>query len=650
MNPKHEHKIISVIRGLSLDGPLAAKSGHQGTALALAPLAAVLFGRVMKHDPADPHWVDRDRFVLSNGHASILLYSTLHVSGYDVSIKDLKAFRQWGSRTPGHPEVHHTDGIEVTTGPLGQGLANAVGFALAEQQLRTRFGDKVMNHHTWVVAGDGCLMEGISHEAASLAGHLGLGHLNVIFDDNGITIDGHTTLSCSDDAAARFSAYGWHVERAGAVADDPAAIEAALLRAKAVTDRPSLLILESRIGFPSPTWTDRHEAHGNPFTAADVAATKALLGLPSDAMFFAPADLVDPFRLAVAKRGATARAAWQKRFDSWKGDKAAWNVAWGDAPKGWAKALPRTAAGTMVATRSALQNAIQATADALPGLMCGSADLTGNNGVKVAGATALSRAEPGGTQVYFGIREHAMGAAINGMALHGGVRPIGATFFVFSDYLRPSLRLAAVSQAQAIYVFSHDSVGVGEDGPTHQPVEQLMSIRLIPGLQVIRPADANETSEAWRVAIEHDGPTAIILSRQAIRVVTDGSAVEAGAGVVVPTAKPDLIVVASGSEVALCVEAVDALAAKGIRARVVSMPSWDRFESQPAAVRRKVFPAGIPVLSVEAGTTLGWERYADASIGVDRFGASAPGDVVLQKLGINVDNIVRTSTKLLASR
>ena len=635
-----------------MDGPLAAKSGHQGTAMSLAPLATVLFGRVMQHDPADPTWVDRDRFILSNGHASILLYSMLHLSGYGVSIDDLRQFRQWGSMTPGHPEVHHTPGVEVTTGPLGQGFANAVGMAIAEQHLRTTFGAKVINHRTWAFAGDGCLMEGISHEAASLAGHLGLGHLNVVFDDNGITIDGHTSLACSDDVAKRFEAYGWHVDRAGAIGDDPDAIEAALLRAKAVDDRPSLIVMQTRIATPSPKWTDNHEAHGNPFSADDAAATKAVMGMPNEA-FYAPAKVVDPWRADVAKRGTKARAAWQKRFDSWAGDRSRFQACFDGPAAGWDSALPVSAPGTSNATRQAFQAAINATVAAIPGLVIGSADLTGNNGVKVTGAPPLSASERGGMQVHYGIREHAMGAAVNGMALHGGVLPVGATFFVFSDYMRPAVRLAALSQAHSIFVFSHDSVGVGEDGPTHQPIEQLMSLRLIPGLQVIRPADANETAQAWKVAVEHDGPTAVILSRQAVVTVTDGSAVHKGGGIVSgpsQPSQPDLVLVGTGSEVGVCVEAAALLAAKGVAARVVSLPSFDRFERQSAAFKRKILGTGIPVLAVEAGATLGWERYADAVVGIDRFGASAPGARVFAELGISGTNVADQARALLRRR
>jgi transketolase len=645
----HDDKIINLVRGFAMDAPLAAKSGHQGTAMSLAPLAHVLFDRVMNYDPTDPQWPDRDRFVLSNGHASVLLYSMLYLNGFDLALDDLKAFRSWGSRTPGHPEVHHTAGIEVTTGPLGQGIANAVGLAMAEAHLRATHGTDVQDHFTYVIAGDGCMMEGVSHEAASLAGHLGLGRLVVIYDDNKITIDGTTDLAFSDNTADRFRAYGWHVDEVGEIANDCDKLETAINRAKKVTGKPSLIVLKSHIAFPSPKFLDDHEAHGNPFKAEDVTATKKVMGIP-DTPFYAPEALVARQRNASAKRGARANAAWTKRFKSWKGDKAAWTAAWGAPAKGWAKPLPKVKLGESIATRVAFQKALNATAPNLPGLLPGSADLTGNNGVKLDGAVNFSRKTPAGTQVRYGVREHGMGAAVNGLALHGGILPIAATFFVFSDYNRPTLRLASMSRAKAVYVYSHDSVGVGEDGPTHQPIEQLMSLRLIPGLQVIRPADANETAEAWRTAVEHDGPTALILSRQNVIVTTDGSAVAAGAGIVVDVARPQLVLVGTGSEVAVCVEAAKLLAADGIRARVVSMPSMDRFAAQPAAFQRSVLPPKLPTVSVEAGATLGWDRYADVSVGIDRFGASAPGGMVMDKLGINPTNVAKQAAKLIARR
>jgi transketolase len=647
MSPALEQHAIDLIRGFAMDAPLHAKSGHQGTAMALAPLAHVLFSRIMKHDPADPEWPDRDRFILSNGHASILQYSMLYLCGYGLELDDIKAFRQWESRTPGHPEARHTVGVEVTTGPLGQGFGNSVGMAIAERQLRARFGAEVVDHHVFVIAGDGCFMEGISHEAASLAGHLGLGRLVCIYDDNHITIDGDTALAYGDDVGRRFEAYGWHVEHLGEIADDLDGLEAGIRRGMAVEDRPSLLILRSHIGHPSPDLTDNHEAHGNPFTAEQVTRTKAVIGVP-DEPFWSPPDVVEPYRAAIAARGASARSDWHGRRDAWRGDEHAWVASWAQTgTPGWIDALPVFEQGEKIATRVAIQQAFVATKDVIPGLVAGAADLTGNTGTKL-GEAAQTRDEPGGRQIYFGVREHGMGAALVGMAMHGGVSPVGGTFFVFFDYMKPAVRLAALSQAKCTFVFTHDSVGVGEDGPTHQPIEHLAALRAIPHLQVIRPADANETATAWRAAMEHSGPTALVLSRQAVPVCTDGSAVARGAAPVNDVADPRLVLIGTGSEVHVCLAAAERLAASGTPARVVSMPSWDRFLAEPAEYRTSVLPTDVPVLSVEAGATYGWAEFADDAIGIDRFGASAPGNVALDRLGINVDHVVARATALIS--
>ncbi|MFN3254481.1 MAG: transketolase [Ilumatobacter sp.] len=638
---------VSLIRGMSMDAPLAANSGHQGTGMALAPLAHVLYSRVLRHDPADPTWPDRDRFVLSNGHASILQYSTLFLSGYGLELDDLRAFRQWESATPGHPEAGHTAGVEVTTGPLGQGFANAVGMAVAEANQRARFGADVVDHYTYVVAGDGCLMEGISHEAADLAGHLGLGHLICVFDDNLITIDGRTDITTSSDMAARFRAYGWDVVELGDVADDLDVLEAALLAAKS-TDQPSLLILRTHIGRPSPDHEDTHGAHGNPFSADDVSRTKEVMGIP-DEPFWAPADLVAAYRSHTAERGAAAHADWTERSGAVTSSPD-WVAAWaGTGLDGWDADLPTYDLGDSVATRKAIQAAIDATYANLPGLMSGSADLKGSNGVALSASHPFTSDAPDGRYLHYGVREHAMGAAAVGMALHGGVLPVTATFFVFADYMRPPIRLSSLSGAKVCFVFTHDSVGVGEDGPTHQPVEQLASLRAIPGLHVVRPADANETVQAWADIIRHEGPSALILSRQNIPVTTDGSAVATGAGVVGDSpGDPAVVLLATGSEVAVCVDAAAALAGRGVAARVVSMPSWDRFVAQDVATKATILPPGVPVLSVEAGTTFGWATFADDSIGIDRFGASAPGELVLDKLGINAANVVERAVALVA--
>jgi transketolase len=646
LTPEQDAQAVSLIRGISMDGPLAANSGHQGTGMALAPLAHVLYSRVMNHDPADPQWPDRDRFVLSVGHVSIMQYAALFLSGYGLEIDDLKNFRQWDSKTPGHPEVGHTAGVEVTTGPLGQGFANAVGMAIAEANQRARFGSDVCDHYTYAIVGDGCLMEGISHEAADMAGHLGLGHLICVFDDNKITIDGATDITTDVDMAARFRAYGWDVVELGDVGDELDTLEQALEAAKK-TDKPSLLILRTHIGRPSPDYEDDHSAHGNPFSADDVSRTKAVMGIP-DEPFWAPDELVSAYRSTVGQKGADAHAAWAARAEATTGS-ADWTAAFDSTGlDGWDSDLPVYEQGDSVATRKAIQKALDATYANLPGLVSGSADLKGSNGVALGESHPFTADAPDGRYIHYGIREHAMGAAAVGMALHGGVLPVTATFFVFADYMRPAIRLASLSGAKVCFVFTHDSVGVGEDGPTHQPVEQLASLRCMPGLHVVRPADGNETIQAWADVVRHDGPSALVLSRQNIPVTTDGSAVAAGAGIVhEPDDDARVILLATGSEVAVCVDAAAELAEAGIAARVVSMPSWDRFAEQAPDVRAQILPAGVPVLSVEAGVTFGWAAYADDSIGIDRFGASAPGSVVLDKLGINVAHVVERATALV---
>ncbi len=649
--PDIETQAISLIRGFAMDAPLRAKSGHQGTAMALAPLGHVLYSRVLKHDPADPAWPDRDRFILSNGHASILQYSLLYLCGYGLELDDIEAFRSFGSLTPGHPEAGHTVGIEVTTGPLGQGFGDAVGMAMAERILRDRFGPQLVDHHTFVIAGDGCLMEGISHEAASLAGHLGLGRLICVYDDNKVTIDGPTSLAYNDDVGKRFAGYGWNVVELGEIANDCDALEAALVAARDDEDRPSLLVLRSHIGYPSPDHTDDPAAHGNPFTAEEVSRTKAVMGIP-DEPFWSPPEVVEAYRAAAAEHCAEQRAGWVEALDGLDADeRAAWDAAWqGTGIKGWEQSLPTFEQGEKIATRQAIAKVLGACVPTFPGLVSGAADLTGNTGTKLPDAEIQSAETPGGRQVHYGIREHGMGAALVGMARHGGIVPVGGTFFVFLDYMRPPVRLAALSRAKAVFVYSHDSVGVGEDGPTHQPIEHLAILRATPDLQVIRPADGNETVAAWKAAIDHDGPTVIVLTRQGVTVRTDGSAVERGAGIVHDNGEPPaLVIVATGSEVALAIEAAEQLDAEGTATRVVSLPSWDRFARQDDEYRRALLPEGVPVLSVEAATTFGWERYADDSIGIDRFGASAPGDVVLGELGINLDHVLRRAHALIAS-
>jgi len=645
-----DQRAVNVIRGLAMDAPHAARSGHQGTAMSLAPLAHVLYSRIMRYDADRPDWVDRDRFVLSGGHASILQYSLLHLAGFGLTLDDLRDFRQWGSATPGHPEVGHTAGVEVTTGPLGQGVANMVGMAVAEAQLRTRYGAEIFDHHVFGVAGDGDLSEGISHEAASLAGHLGLGKIVLCYDDNHITIDGETELALSDDAPARFRAYGWHVEELGAVGEDPDALEAGIRRAMAVTDKPSLVVIRTIIGVPATESADTPGAHGYAIKDDEIAATKKVMGLPADETFHVPADVSETYR-DLGRRGAADREAWEARVAAFTGDRTGLEAQLtGTGLPGWEQNLPSFDEGGSIATRVASNSVLQGLADVVPGLTGGGADLTGNTGTVIKDHGVFSAADPGGRQIYFGVREHAMGAIANGMALHGGAIPVIGTFLVFADYMRGAVRLAALSEARSIFVWSHDSVGVGEDGPTHQPVEQIASLRAIPGLRVIRPADANETVAAWKIAIESGGPTALILSRQNLPVLAGTSAdgVAAGGYVLRDADEAQVTLVGTGSEVSVCVDAADLLSARGITARVVSMPSWELYEASSSAHRASVLPAGVPSLGVEAGVSQGWHRWVDDVVAIDRFGASAPGDTVMRELGIDPENVAARAAALLA--
>ena len=648
-DPLLEQRAINVIRGLAMDAPQAARSGHPGTAMALAPLAHVLWTRIMRYDAGAPDWADRDRFVLSAGHASILLYSMLHLTGYDLTLDDLRAFRQWGSATPGHPEVHHTPGVEVTTGPLGQGFANGVGMGIAERSLRARFGPELCNHRTYVICSDGDLMEGISHEAASLAGHLRLGRLVYVYDDNHISIDGDTALAYSDDAARRFEGYGWHVERLGETANDTDALEAALRRAGDDEEAPSLLVLRSHIGWPSPNFTDTADAHGNPLGDDEVAATKEILGLPVDETFWVPDDVAELYR-AAGRRGRDAREAWDKRLAEWDGDREAYDACMGGRGRnGWQDALPSWQPGAKVATRKASGACLQALVDKVPGLLGGGADLTGNTGTVIADHGVFTPDDPHGRQIYFGVREHGMAGVLNGLAAHGGVLPVGGTFFIFSDYMRPAVRLAAMSGFKVIFSFTHDSVGLGQDGPTHQPVEHLASLRAMPGLRLIRPADANETAAAWRLAVDSDGPTALVLTRQDLPVLdgTAEAAVERGAYVLADPGEADVVLIGTGSEVAVCLEAAGLLADGGLAARVVSMPSWDLFAAQSDGYQNAVLPPDVPTLAVEAGASFGWDSWADDSVSLDRFGASAPGDVALARLGFTPANVAGRARQLV---
>jgi transketolase len=636
-----ERRAVDVIRGLSMDAVQKANSGHPGTPMALAPLAHVLFSRILRYDAADADWPDRDRFVLSAGHASMLLYSMLYLTGYGLELEDLKQFRQLGSRTAGHPERGHAPGIEVTTGPLGQGFGNGVGIGIVERHLRERFGEDVCNHHVFAICSDGDLEEGVSHETASLAGHLGLGRLVYVYDDNHISIDGPTELSYSDDVRSRFEGYHWHVVQLGEVAEDLDSLERGLREGMAVEDRPTLLILRSHIGYPSPTYTDTAYAHGN-------AKVKEILGMPPED-FWVPDDVLEFYRQAGA-RGRPQREAWRERVTAFKTRDAGKAEEFdlmisARGREGWEAKLPSWEPGENVATRKACAAVLDAILDVVPGLIGGGADLTGNTGTELKGQAQITRDDFTGRQVHFGVREHGMGSIMNGMAVSGGALPFGGTFFIFSDYERP---------AKVAFVWSHDSVGLGEDGPTHQPIEHLMAMRAMPGLCLIRPADANEVPQAWRVHIDGEGPTAIILTRQNVPVL-EGTAARAPEGLprgaytlVDESGGLDLVLIGTGSEVHLCVDAREQLEADGLSVRVVSMPSWDLFAEQPDGYRDQVLPPGVPTLAVEAGASLGWDRYADDVIAIDRFGASAPGSVILAELGYTPENVVARARALLA--
>jgi transketolase len=652
-----QRRAINVIRGLSMDAVEKANSGHPGTPMALAPLAHVLFTRIMRYDASDPDWPDRDRFVLSNGHASMLLYSLLYLTGYGLELEDLEQFRQFGSRTPGHPEHGHAPGVEVTTGPLGQGFANGVGIAIVERHLRERFGADVCNHHVFAFCSDGDLEEGVSHESASLAGHLGLGRLVYVYDDNHISIDGPTELAYSDDVRARFEGYHWHVVQLGEVAEDLDALERGFREGMAVEDRPTLLILRSHIGYPSPKYTDTAHAHGNPLGAEEVAKVKEILGMPPED-FWVPDDVLAYYRQA-GVRGRPGREAWRERVSAFKTRDADTAEDYdllisARGRQGWEAKLPTWEAGEKLATRKACSAVLDAILDVVPGLIGGGADLTGNTGTELEGQPQITRDDFTGRQLHFGVREHGMGSIMNGMAVSGGALPFGGTFLIFSDYERPAVRLAALSRAKVAFVWSHDSVGLGEDGPTHQPIEQLMSLRAIPQLRVIRPADANEVPQAWRVHIEGEGPTAIVLTRQSLPVL-DATAERApdglpkGAYTLVDETGTglDLLLIGTGSEVQLCVAACEQLAGEGLSVRVVSMPSWELFAEQPDAYRAATLPPGVPTLAVEAGTSLGWDRYADDVVAIDHFGASAPGSVALAEFGYTSENVVARARALV---
>lgn len=658
---------ITTIRTLAMDAVQQANSGHPGTPMALAPLAYVLWNQRMRYNPRNPAWCDRDRFVLSNGHASMLQYAMLHLVGYDVSLDDLRNFRQWGSKTPGHPEYGITPGIEVTTGPLGQGAMNAVGMAMAEAHLAAVFNrpdHTIVDHYTYVVCGDGDFMEGASHEAASLAGHLGLGKLIYIYDDNRISIEGATDLTYSDDVASRFEGYQWHVQNIGDAGNDVQAMANALEAAKDERDRPSLIIVRTHIGYGSPKFQDTPEAHGAPLGAEEIVRTKQVYGWPEQEKFLVPERVAAHMRQAVA-RGEVLEQDWQKRFEAYK---AAYPEAaeqfeatlGGELPSGWDETIPTfTPEDGPIATRAASGKVLNAFAANVPWLLGGSADLAPSTNSLMAQAAYFSHGQYAERNVAWGVREHAMCGCCTGMALHGGVRPYAATFFVFTDYARPAIRLAALMEQPVIYLMTHDSIGLGEDGPTHQPIEHLASLRALPHLCILRPADANETAYAWRVAMERrQGPTMLVLSRQGLPIfdrtqVASAEGVAKGAYVLSKEqgARPTLILLGSGSEVQLLLEAQQVLVADGIDARVVSMPSWELFREQPQAYRDAVLPPQVLLrLAVEAGSPLGWHEWVGTAgdiVGITTFGASAPAKELFAQYGFTVENVVGRAKQLV---
>ncbi len=658
-----QQKCIETIRFLAVDGVQKANSGHPGMPMGAAAVAYTLFTRHLRYDPADPSWPDRDRFVLSAGHASMLLYSMLHLTGYDVTMDDLKAFRQWGSRTPGHPEFGHTPGVETTTGPLGQGVANGVGMAVAERFLAATYGGDVVDHYTYVLAGDGCMMEGISSEAASFAGHQQLGKLILIYDDNHITIDGSTDLAFTEDVVARFAAYGWHTQRV-ADGNDVDAIDAAVNAAKAETGKPSLIAVRTHIGCGSPNKQDKAAAHGAPLGADEVALTKEACGWPVDAEFHIPDEVREAFKAAAAS-AAESRAEWTKRYEAWRAADAARAQSWDDAwahklPAGWDADLPVFTIEDSVATRAASGKVINALAPHVPNLMGGSADLAPSNNTLIAGSDDQQAATPAGRNVRWGVRELGMAAMANGLSTHGGIRPYVATFFVFVDYMRPAMRLSALMKQPVVYVLTHDSVGVGEDGPTHQPIEHLAMLRATPGFVDIRPADANETVEAWKIAMQtSDAPVGLMLTRQNLPTIDRGryaaaDGIARGAYILadaVPGHVPDVIIIASGSEVALALEAHERLMADGVKSRVVNMASMRLFEQQNADYRESVLPPACSArLAVEAGVTFGWDRWVGDGgqvIGIDHFGTSAPAGTIFKEWGFTADNVYARAKALV---
>ncbi|WP_293448971.1 transketolase [Persephonella sp.] len=655
---------INTIRVLSLDQIQKAKSGHPGMPLGASPMAYVLWDKFLRHNPKNPNWFNRDRFILSAGHASAMLYSLLYLYGYDLPLEELKRFRQWGSKTPGHPEYGHTPGVEATTGPLGQGFGMGIGMAIAECFLSNYFnrdGFNIVDHYTYAIVSDGDLMEGISSEAAALAGRLKLGKLIYLYDDNRITIDGPTDITWTEDIELRFKAHGWHVITVPD-GEDLDAIYGAIKAAQDEKEKPSLIRIRTHIGWHSPKQDDP-AVHGAPLSEEEAKETKKALGFPEDKMFYIPEEALKHFRKAVEK-GKELEKSWNELFDEYKKRypelaKEFERFVNGELPEGWDKDLPvYTDTSKKIATRSASGETLNILADKIPNLIGGSADLAHSNKVFLKGKGEFYCDTPSGRNIHFGIREHAMGSAVNGMALHGGIIPFGATFFVFSDYMRASVRLAALMGVHSTFVYTHDSIGVGEDGPTHQPVEHLMSFRVMPDLIVIRPADANETVEAWKIALREKKPVLLVLTRQNVPVLDPekypiSEGVKKGAYILEDAENPDLILIGTGSEVHVCLGAKDILEKEGIKVRVVSMPSWELFFRQSEDYRKEVLPEDLPKVAVEAGSSLGWKEIVGDKgivIGMEGFGASAPGGELMERFGFTPENVAQKAKKLLVSR
>jgi transketolase len=655
---------VNTIRFLSMDGVQAAKSGHPGMPMGMAPAAYALWTRHLRFNPADPHWIGRDRFVLSAGHGSMLLYSLLHLCGYDLPLEELKKFRQWGSKTPGHPEFGHTAGVEVTTGPLGQGIANSVGMAIAQKYLAARYNKdnyKIFDYHIYTICGDGCLQEGVSGEASSLAGHLGLDNLIVIYDDNHITIDGETNLSFSENVAMRYRAYGWNVIEIGGDGHDIAALDKALESARAQTERPTIIKFRTHIGFGSPHFQDTHTAHGAPLGEDEIKLIKKNFGWDPEKSFVVPDEVAKSMGQCKAK-GQKLQAEYQKMFNAWAAVYPELAKELKDVMSGKtiidASKLPKFDPATPVATRSASGKMLDALMPSMPLVVGGSADLTPSNNTHFKGAEDFQKSSPAGRYIRYGVREHAMAAIMNGIAVSGILRPYGGTFLVFADYMRPAIRLAALSHYPTIFVFTHDSIGVGEDGPTHQPVETIASLRIIPELLTFRPADANETAAMWKYILEYtDGPVAMALTRQNLPVLDPAKYpnmkhFNKGAYVLVEQAKPDVLLIATGSEVQLAMAAAEKLAGENIKAKVVSMPCWELFEKQDKAYRDSVLPPAVKArVGVEAGVRMGWDRWIGDNgefVGMHSFGASGPFKTCFEKFGITTDAVIAAAKKSMA--